>query len=75
MKTLPSLLLAAVSFTAGAVLAHDWHGAPPARPTPASREAPPAPPAPAAPGGVRDPKADLEGQMMWDPNTRTYQGG
>jgi hypothetical protein len=74
MRILPSLLLAAVSFTAGAVLAHDWHGSPPARAPQAPQEQRPPAPA-AAPGGVRDPKADLEGQMMWDPNTRTYQGG
>lgn len=35
----------------------------------------PAPPHLDLPAGERDPVADLEGQMMLDPVTRTYCGG
>ena len=65
-----TLLLIIVSFTAGAAVggraAHREPRAPAQTPEVA---------APAATEGQRDPKADLEGQMMWDPVSRTYVGG
>jgi hypothetical protein len=70
MRIAYTLLLMAAAFGAGvAVAGHASHrdraplAAPPA----------PAPPAPAE--GQRDPKADLEGQMLWDPVSGTYLGG
>jgi len=71
MRVIPSLVLAAIAFASGAAVAqYVSHRPPVAAPT-----APPAGGGPDAPKGDRDPRADLEGQMMWDPNTRTYQGG
>ncbi|HEU4382333.1 MAG TPA: hypothetical protein VFR85_02425 [Anaeromyxobacteraceae bacterium] len=69
-----ALLLVVFSFGAGAatvrVLHYDapGHGA-------SAPATPPADSAPAATGGERDSGADLEGQMMRDPNSGTYVGG
>jgi predicted esterase len=70
MRVVYSLILLAVGFSAGAAVAQyvvQRHPSAPAAPPP------PAAAAPAAPEGARDPAADLQGQMMWDPNSRTYQ--
>ncbi len=69
MRIAYTLLLMFAAFGAGAALAgHASHRdrAPPAAPTAAA-------PAPAE--GQRDPKADLEGQMLRDPVSGTYLGG
>jgi len=70
MRVVYSLLLLLVGFGAGAAVAgRASHHAPP------SPAQPPAAAAPAPTEGQRDPKADLEGQMMWDPASRAYLGG
>jgi len=70
MRIAYSILLLLVGFGAGAAVA----GHTSRRPSPPAIRTP----AVTAPGpreSQRDPAADLEGQMMWDPNTRTYGGG
>ncbi len=71
-RIIPSLLLLALGFGAGAAVgqytSHPKAWVPPV-------EGPSGEPAtPASAEGTRDPKADLETQMMWDPNSHTYQG-
>ncbi len=70
MRIAYTLLLVVISFGAGAAVA--GHASRSHRPPPA---APAAAASPAAPEGQRDPKADLEGQMLWDPASGTYLGG
>jgi len=71
MRVIPSLILVAASFGAGAAVAqYAAHHHPAAEPSAAQ-----AAPAPGSTEGARDSQADLQGQMMWDPNTGTYQGG
>lgn len=70
MRIVYTLLLPLVGFGVGvAVAGHASHRQLPPPPQP------PAAAAPASTEGQRDPKADLEGQMMWDPASRTYLGG
>ncbi len=72
-RIIPSLLFLAIGFGAGAAVgqyaAHPKAWVPPAE---GPSDEPTASPASAE--GARDPKADLETQMMWDPNSHTYQG-
>jgi len=70
MRIFYSVLLLLVGFGAGAAVDHVSHRAP-ASPAPS----PTAAPASTGGAGQRDPKADLEGQMMWDPSSETYLGG
>ncbi len=70
MRIVYTLLLLLIGFGAGAAVAgHASHRELPSPAQPAAA----ATPAPAE--GQRDPKADLEGQMMWDPTSGTYLGG
>ncbi len=66
-----SLILICLGFGAGAAVGqystHRQEWVPPV-------EGPIDSPATGGAEGERDPKADLQDQMMWDPNTRTYQG-
>ena len=73
MRLIPSLILVAIGFSAGAAVAQYVSR----RPAPAASPAedPPAASAPASTGGERDPRSDLRDQMMWDPTTATYEGG
>ena len=68
MRISYALLLMVASFGVGAAAVRVLHYHPP---PPAQRPA--STPAPAE--GQRDSKADLQGQMMWDPNSGAYLGG
>ncbi len=70
MRIVYTLLLLLLGFGAGMAVA--GHAPRCDLPSPAR---PPAAATPAPAEGQRDPKADLDGQMMWDPASRTYLGG
>lgn len=72
MRIVPSLILVAIGFSAGLAVAQYTSSR---QPWVLPAEGPPVEVTPGLTDeGTKDPKADLEGQMMWDPNTHTYQG-